>query len=45
MFTEGQIKRFQKICEEETEESLSKADAIRQGSKLVNLVKIIRKKN
>jgi len=44
MFTEGQIKRFQKICEEETEENLSNADAIHQGTKLVNLVKITRKK-
>jgi len=42
---EEQIKSFQKICEEETKESLNEADVICQGTKLVNLVKIIRKKN
>ena len=45
MFTEEQIQEFQKIYEEEFGESISKAEAIRQGTQLVNLIKIIIKKD
>jgi hypothetical protein len=36
---EKQIKSFQKIFEEETEERIGEADAICQGTHLLNLVK------
>lgn len=45
MFTEEQIKKFQKIYEEEFGKSISKAEAIRQGIQLVNIIKIIIKKD
>jgi len=44
MFTEEQIEKFQKKYEEEFRERISKVEAIRQATKLVNLVKIIIKK-
>jgi len=44
MFSEEEIEKFQKIYEEELGERISKAEAICQATKLVNLVKIIMKK-
>ena len=44
MFTEEQIKEFQKIYEEEFGERISKAEAIHQGIKLMNLLKTILRK-
>jgi hypothetical protein len=42
MFTEIQVEEFKKIFEEQFEKNISKADAITQGRKLINLITMIK---
>jgi len=41
MLTENQIKEFQQICKKQFNKEISKEEALRQGTKLITLMKIL----